>query len=73
MIPKLLADVGQALYGPHWVASLTEALGVSPRTMRRWMNGTADIPPGIAADLRRIICDMQMTLSALTRQLEMIS
>lgn len=68
--PELLRQAGEALHGANWTSALATDLGVADRTMRRWMNGTADIPPGIAADLLRLIDELQTNLSELTRQLQ---
>jgi methylphosphotriester-DNA--protein-cysteine methyltransferase len=50
----LLRDVGEALYGPRWQSDLARDLGVSDRTMRRWLARTDDLPPGVALDLLRL-------------------
>jgi len=46
-----LRAVGEALYGPNWQTPLSEALGVSDRTVRRWAAGDFAIPEGIWADI----------------------
>ncbi|WP_425154859.1 helix-turn-helix domain-containing protein [Candidatus Palauibacter sp.] len=37
------------------VAKLARMLGVSPRTVQRWQNGTHDIPGPAAALVRRLL------------------
>lgn len=45
MTPADLRAVGTALYGEsHWVALLSESLGVNKRTVRKWANGDVAIP-----------------------------
>ena len=49
MTPDLLRRAGEALYGAgQWQAHLARQLGVSDRTMRRWVAGTFQVPPGVA-------------------------
>lgn len=46
----LLTLAGRALYGEQWQSALAAALGVSARTMRRWVAG-GSIPARVAEDL----------------------
>lgn len=55
MTPDLLAQCGQALYGPAWQSALARDLGVSDRTVRRWVAGSSAAPRGINAELLRLI------------------
>jgi hypothetical protein len=50
---RLLAVMGEALYGPHWQAALADALGVSRRAIRRWQ-AEGDIPNGVWAELHAL-------------------
>ncbi len=50
---QTLADVGGALYGPSWQTPLSETLGVSDRTIRRWVAG-ATIPEGVWPEIAEI-------------------
>lgn len=49
-----LARLGQALYGPEWVAPTARALGANIRTVQRWAAGERDDAPsqGALADMR---------------------
>lgn len=38
--PDLLSRLGEALYGPRWQGALARDLGVSDRTIRRWLDGS---------------------------------
>ena len=42
----LLRMVGETLYGEPWKAILADALGVSNRTLRRWLAGQ-NVPEGV--------------------------
>jgi hypothetical protein len=53
-VSRHLRDAGEALYGPRWQSDLARDLGVAGRTMRRWLAGADDIPPGVALDLWRL-------------------
>ena len=50
----LLVQAGEALYGPRWQTDMANALGVSDRTMRRWV---ANEPVGwnVIADVERLL------------------
>lgn len=54
MTPDILSAIGAALYGEHWQAQLCADLGVTGRTMRRWLDGSRQIPAGVLADLKYI-------------------
>lgn len=66
---RLLREVGEALYGPRWQTDLARDLGVADRTVRRWEVGDSDIPPGLAADLLRLVIARGETLDALVVRL----
>lgn len=51
---QTLANVGEALYGPTWQTPMSEALGVSDRTIRRWVSGDFAIPNGVWSDLAKL-------------------
>lgn len=72
MRPELLRQIGEALFGAHATTGLCEALNVSPRAMRRWLNGTNEIPPRLVVQLRDIVADRHATVTGLLRDLEQI-
>lgn len=51
---KLLQDTGEALYGLQWQSAISRDLDVADRTIRRWIAGADDLPPGVALDLLRL-------------------
>jgi len=65
----LLLATGQALYGQLWQSALARNLGVSDRTMRRWIAGAQPVPAGIAADLLRLCVERAEVLAELAEQL----
>ena len=67
---RLLAETGEALYGPRWQSDLARDLGVSDRTVRRWAAGTHDMPPGVCADLLRLTRGRALLPNAVSKRLE---
>lgn len=70
---KLLKDTGEALYGPRWQTDLSADLNVSDRTMRRWLAGADDLPPGVAMDLWRICEERAALLDEVIERLKVAS
>jgi hypothetical protein len=66
---RLLHDCGEALYGSLWQSALARDLGVSDRTMRRWVAGAYDPPAGIYVDLLRLTQERAATLDGLAGRL----
>lgn len=44
-------DVAERLFGPDWIAPLSEVLGINRRTVERWRSGAVAIPERVAADI----------------------
>jgi hypothetical protein len=42
--PDLMADCGRALYGDRFASSLAHDLGISRKTVQRWMTGHTPLP-----------------------------
>ncbi len=70
---RLLRDAGEALYGPLWQASIARDLSVSDRTIRRWLSGAEDLPPGVAMDLWRLCEERRVDLDGVIDRLKMAS
>ena len=51
MSSRLLKRVGKALYGPRWQSEVARNLEVSDRTIRRWVDGSYDVPDGVYLEL----------------------
>lgn len=54
MSSRLLKRCGEALYGPRWQSELARDLQVSDRTVRRWVDGSSDVPDGVYLDMLRL-------------------
>jgi ribosome-binding protein aMBF1 (putative translation factor) len=67
---ETLRTIGQALYGPFWQRALAAELGVSDRTMRRWAAGEINPPPGVYAELTRILRIHSAQCDALAKSLD---
>lgn len=66
---RLLAECGEALYGPQWQTALARDLTVADRTVRRWVAGTSDPPAGLWTDLLRLTQERAAALDALADRL----
>lgn len=66
---RLLVDCGEALYGPRWQTDLAADLGVSDRTIRRWVAGTQNVPQGAYTDLLRLTQERAGLLDSLAGRL----
>lgn len=69
--PAELAQAGQALYGERWQSDLARDLGLSdPRRIRQFMAGERKIPPGIWADVARLLRQRGLAAVALSSKLD---
>ncbi len=66
---RLLVESGEALYGPRWQTALAADLGVSDRTMRRWVADTSSAPAGLYVDLLRLTQERAALLDSLAPRL----
>ena len=69
MTPTLLSRAGEALHGPNWPRALARDLRVAERTIYRWRDGSAPIPPGIRAELRELAIARGAELARLADEL----
>ena len=67
---RLLVEAGEALYGPRWQTELARDLGVSDRTMRRWVADTSAVPAGLYVDLLRLTQERAGVLDSLEPKLK---
>lgn len=67
---RLLVECGEALYGPRWQTDLAADIGVSDRTIRRWVAGTQDVPRGAYTDLLRLTQERAALLDSLSERLK---
>ena len=52
---EMLRQAGEALYGERWQSELSRAVGVSDRTMRRWVSDPYEIPGGVWNDIQQLL------------------
>ncbi|HYF54175.1 MAG TPA: hypothetical protein VEA41_07945 [Salinarimonas sp.] len=69
MTPDLLRRVGAAFYGQWFVKPLAEGLGVTERTLHRWLAGSHPIPPTLHMELRGLASDRKLEIEAVLREL----
>ncbi len=69
LTPFTLRKAGPALYGERWQSELARALGVTDRTIRRWLGGGAI--PDDAGERVVEICQTRMeTIEGVMRRLQ---
>jgi transcriptional regulator with XRE-family HTH domain len=51
MTPADLTAAGRALFGTQWQKALAQALGVAPRTVRRWIAGERHPAPAVEEEI----------------------
>lgn len=57
MNPSSLREIGEALYGEEWQSDLARAVGVTSRTVRRWLAGDRGTPDWLDNALLRLCAD----------------
>ena len=67
---RLLVEAGEALYGSRWQSDMSRALGVSDRTVRRWVADSSAVPAGVYLDLLRITQEHAGALDALEQRIK---
>ena len=63
MEKEQLIAAGEAAFGKRWQTELSEALGVSVRTVRYWVVGKNKIPAKLSADIVLILKHRQKKIS----------
>lgn len=56
---EIIRLIGEALFGSQWQSDLAGALGVSSRTVRRWLAGEDRPRPGVWHDLHTLLRDRE--------------
>lgn len=67
---RLLVEAGEALYGSRWQSDMARDLGVSDRTVRRWVTDASAVPGGVYVDLLRLTQERAETLDSLAERLQ---
>ena len=65
----MLREIGEALYGDHWISPLARALGVNVRTMQRWAAAQNSVPPESVNALLQVLSDRHTAISKLLVEL----
>jgi hypothetical protein len=65
---ELLRHVGERLFGGQWQGQVCAIIGVSDRSLRRWLSGAEPIPSGVWSDILRVIQSQWVDLRELEYQ-----
>lgn len=68
MTPVDLSEKGRALYGVRWQTALARDLGVTDRTMRRWLAGQSPIPDIVEAKLQGLVTHRMSKLRGMSEE-----
>ena len=71
MSDRLIARVGEALYGERWQTPLARDLDVADRTVRRWAAGEDEPRPGVYVDCLRLAIERAAALDDLIEELKL--
>lgn len=66
---EMLRQAGEALYGERWQSELSRAIGVSDRTMRRWISAPYEIPGGIWYDIQQLLLQRGVAIEKLGNEI----
>ena len=66
-----LYQVGEVLYGSCWQTDLSRDLGISDRTVRRWVVNKKP-PPTVWGDNLTLVKNKKLELDSLIREIEML-
>jgi hypothetical protein len=70
MDAKLIAEVGQALWGPAWKGPLAEAVRHQKNAVADWASDRAPVPAGVWSELIKIIRQRRHELDRLVPRAE---
>jgi hypothetical protein len=66
---EMLRQAGEALYGERWQSELSRAIGVSDRTMRRWISAPYEIPGGVWNDIQQLLLQRRAAIEKLRNEI----
>jgi len=66
---EMLRQAGEALYGERWQSELSRAVGVSDRTMRRWVSDPYEIPGGVWNDIQQLLLSRGVSIEKLRNEI----
>jgi hypothetical protein len=67
---SLLRSIGEKLFGARWQFELSGALSVNERSLRRWLGGQDEIPPGVWRDLAIVVESRWINIRELGYQIQ---
>jgi len=67
---ELIAAAGIAMFGGQWKAGLARSLGVTDRSVNRWLGGTIEPRPGVFVDLLKVLQARHREIDALITAVE---
>jgi hypothetical protein len=67
---ELFRTVGPLIWGNRWQTDMAQALGVTDRTVRRWVSGAAVPQPGVWMALAQLVQQRQRELAGVAKPLE---
>ena len=65
----MLRQVGEALFGARWQSDLSREIGISDRTMRRWIADPHEIPEGVWSDISDLMLQHIVALDKLRNEM----
>ena len=68
-----LERAGKALYGERWQTDMAKAVGLTDRTIRGYASGSSKIPPGLWADVCKLLRRNSQETKALLSEFSRIS
>jgi hypothetical protein len=66
---EMIRLAGEALYGERWQSELSRAVGVSDRTMRRWVSDPYEIPGGVWNDIQQLLLARGVAIEKLRNEI----
>jgi hypothetical protein len=66
---EILRQTGEALYGERWQSELSRTIGVSDRTMRRWVSDPYEIPGGVWNEIQELLLARVIAIEKLRNEI----
>jgi len=60
---EFLESAGKLLFGDRWQTDTAELLGITYRTVRRWMSGESAIPAGVKTEMIAALKNRQQMIA----------
>jgi hypothetical protein len=66
---EMIRQAGETLFGERWQSELSRAVGVSDRTMRRWVSDPYEIPGGVWNDIQQLLLTRAVEIEKLRNEI----